>query len=159
MSGDSGSGWDYESLVILVGWVTGALTFVISWIWCIASYGFLFGLGLGWLPSAILAVIVGLTCGWLWPVVCVVLVIGLIGFLTLIFSDFFGVNETLALLLSVAVLVGGTLFFRRASRKDVPASADPEEKQRLSENAQLKTDGEIRNVEGVWLPPEGENRT
>ncbi len=39
------------------------LVFLGSWIYCIASYGFLLGLGLGWLPSGILAAVVS----FLWP--------------------------------------------------------------------------------------------
>lgn len=31
------------------------VTFCLAYIYCIASYGFLFGLGLGWIPSLILA--------------------------------------------------------------------------------------------------------
>lgn len=44
-------------------WVVGVPTFIGTWIWCINEYGFLLGVGLGWLPSMIVAVIVGA----LWP--------------------------------------------------------------------------------------------
>ena len=47
--------------------INGFLVFVISYIYCIFSYGFLFGLGLGWLPSLILAFIAGL----IWPLVAI----------------------------------------------------------------------------------------
>jgi len=47
------------------------LVFIGGWIYCIASYGFLFGLGLGWLPSGIMAALVS----FLWPIVAVGLVI------------------------------------------------------------------------------------
>lgn len=43
--------------------VTAAVVFVGAWIYCIAEYGFLLGVGLGWLPAAIVAVIAGA----LWP--------------------------------------------------------------------------------------------
>jgi len=44
-----------------ISWV---LIFIGSWIYCIASYGFLLGVGLGWLPSLIVA-----TLGsFLWPI-------------------------------------------------------------------------------------------
>jgi hypothetical protein len=50
--------------VYVVGaWIVGVLTFVGCWIYCIASYGFLLGVGLGWLPSGIVAVI----AAFLWP--------------------------------------------------------------------------------------------
>jgi hypothetical protein len=51
--------------------ITGGIVFLGSWIYCAATYGFLFGFGLGWIPSAILAVIVGA----LWPVVAILLVL------------------------------------------------------------------------------------
>jgi len=39
--------------------------FLGTWIYCIATYGFLLGVGLGWLPAAIVGVIAGL----LWPLI------------------------------------------------------------------------------------------
>jgi hypothetical protein len=45
--------------------LTGGIVFIGSWIYCIAEYGFLFGVGLGWLPSIIVAVIAGA----LWPLI------------------------------------------------------------------------------------------
>ena len=51
--------------------ITGLIVFVGSWIYCIATYGFLFGVGLGWLPSFIVAVV----AGFLWPLIA--LVVGL----------------------------------------------------------------------------------
>ena len=50
---------------------TGAIVFIGSWIYCIAEYGFLLGVGLGWLPSMIVAGI----AGFLWPVIAIVLVL------------------------------------------------------------------------------------
>jgi hypothetical protein len=35
------------------------LTFAAAWFYCAATYGFLFGFGLGWLPAGILACFVG----------------------------------------------------------------------------------------------------
>lgn len=43
------------------------LTFIISYIYCITNYGFLLGLGLGWLPSIILALIVM----FVWPIILI----------------------------------------------------------------------------------------
>lgn len=42
--------------------------FIGSWIYCIAHYGFLFGVGLGWLPSIIVASVAAA----LWPVAALV---------------------------------------------------------------------------------------
>lgn len=41
----------YKRLSVVVAAVIAVISFFASWIYCIASYGFLFGLGLGWLPS------------------------------------------------------------------------------------------------------------
>ncbi len=49
----------------VIGFIVGFIVFTISYIYCIATYGFLFGVGLGWLPSAI----VGFIAGLLWPFV------------------------------------------------------------------------------------------
>jgi hypothetical protein len=43
--------------------ITWILVFLGCWIYCIDTYGFLFGVGLGWLPSGIVATIAAV----LWP--------------------------------------------------------------------------------------------
>lgn len=48
--------------------ITAFITFVGSWIYCIAEYGFLLGVGLGWLPSIIVAAIAGA----LWPLIALI---------------------------------------------------------------------------------------
>ena len=54
--------------------IAGALTFIAAYIYCTATYGFLLGFGLGWLPSGILAAIVGFAVVLLWgPVLLLVL--------------------------------------------------------------------------------------
>ena len=45
-----------------------AAVFIASWIYCIITYGYLLGVGLGWLPSLIVATIVA----FLWPVIAIV---------------------------------------------------------------------------------------
>ena len=47
--------------------VVGGITFVASWIYCVITYGFLLGVGLGWLPSIITAIIAGA----IWPVLVI----------------------------------------------------------------------------------------
>jgi hypothetical protein len=44
----------------------GLITFISLWIYCIAAYGFLFGVGLGWLPSLIVAVLTYFLAVLLW---------------------------------------------------------------------------------------------
>lgn len=51
--------------------ITGFIVFIGTWIYCIAEYGFLLGVGLGWLPSMIVAVIAGA----LWPLIALVIVV------------------------------------------------------------------------------------
>ena len=67
-----------EGIGIPVGIAGAALTFIASWIYCMSAYGFLFGFGLGWLPSAILAVLVGFALRYLWPIAALILVAGAI---------------------------------------------------------------------------------
>lgn len=51
-------GW-YETIAKIVA----VPVFIGVWIYCIFAYGFLLGVGLGWLPAMIVAVI----AGFLWP--------------------------------------------------------------------------------------------
>ncbi len=51
--------------------ITAFITFIGSWIYCIATYGFLLGVGLGWLPSIIVAVIAGA----LWPLIALAIAV------------------------------------------------------------------------------------
>jgi hypothetical protein len=48
--------------------VTGFVTFVSCWIYCVSTYGFLIGVSIGWFPSAIAACVVGA----LWPLAVLV---------------------------------------------------------------------------------------
>ncbi len=63
--------WDFEEIYHIGRTITGIISFIISYIYCIASYGFLLGLGLGWIPSLIVAFI----AGFLWPLIVIILVI------------------------------------------------------------------------------------
>ena len=49
----------WERNYLPIAWVTGLITFFACWIYAIASWGFLLGLGLGWIPSFFVAVIIG----------------------------------------------------------------------------------------------------
>jgi len=51
--------------------ITAFITFIGSWIYCIYEYGYLLGVGLGWLPSLIVAAIVGA----LWPLILLAIII------------------------------------------------------------------------------------
>lgn len=65
----------FEDIVLVgipltVGVLAGIATFLGAWIYCASEYGFLFGFGLGWIASGILAAIIGFTLRFLfWPIV------------------------------------------------------------------------------------------
>jgi hypothetical protein len=54
--------------------ITSFITFIGSWIYCIVTYGYLLGVGLGWLPSIIVAVIAGI----LWPLIAGVIALAIV---------------------------------------------------------------------------------
>jgi MFS family permease len=58
------AGYAADDALYRVGFlITWVVAFLGCWIYCIASYGFLIGVGIGWLPSAIAATVVA----FLWP--------------------------------------------------------------------------------------------
>lgn len=61
----------------IIAKIVAVPVFIGVWIYCIFAYGFLLGVGLGWLPAMIVAVI----AGFLWPII--LLAIGGIIFLIL----------------------------------------------------------------------------
>ena len=56
----------YLGIGLVLGWIAAIITFFASYLYCIAAYGFLFGLGLGWLPSGILSAVVFFAVMFLW---------------------------------------------------------------------------------------------
>jgi hypothetical protein len=54
-------------------WITAVISFIACWIYAIASWGFLLGVGLGWIPSLFIAAI----AGFIWPLLALVLIVGL----------------------------------------------------------------------------------
>ncbi len=56
----------YLGIGYILGSISAVLTFIGAYIYCVATYGFLLGLGLGWLPSGILAMIVFWGVAFLW---------------------------------------------------------------------------------------------
>lgn len=62
-----------DSLYLRIGGALGVIpalaTFIGGWWYCAATYGFLLGFGLGWLPSAILAAIVFFAIMILWGLI------------------------------------------------------------------------------------------
>jgi hypothetical protein len=62
---DSEFDW-YFLIGNLIGGLGAIVAFFGGWWYCAATYGFLFGFGLGWLPSSILAVISFFALKLLW---------------------------------------------------------------------------------------------
>ena len=60
-----------------IGWIcaalTGPATFLGIWIYCAVTYGLLLGLGLGWIPALMLALVVAVATIFLWPVAAIVI--------------------------------------------------------------------------------------
>lgn len=57
----------YRLVGNILGGIGALCAFLGGWFYCASAYGFLFGFGLGWLPSAILAAIVFGVLRYLWP--------------------------------------------------------------------------------------------
>lgn len=66
--------------------ITAVLTFLGCWIYAIASWGFLLGVGLGWIPSFFIAII----AGFIWPLFALILVLGVIALLILGWPELYG---------------------------------------------------------------------
>lgn len=64
----------YLALGSMFGILLGLASFVGSWWYCVYTYGYLLGFGLGWLPSAILATIVFLALRYLWALFVTVII-------------------------------------------------------------------------------------
>jgi len=54
--------------------ITAVISFFACWIYAFVEWGFLLGVGLGWIPSIFIAVI----AGFIWPLLALVLVVGLV---------------------------------------------------------------------------------
>jgi hypothetical protein len=50
------------------GFIVGGLVFLACWAYAVATYGFFLGVGLGWLPAAVIGVI----AGFVWPAIALV---------------------------------------------------------------------------------------
>ena len=49
-----------------VGGILGVLAFIATWVFCIARFGLVFGIGLGWIPAAIVGMVLSVLVAWLW---------------------------------------------------------------------------------------------
>lgn len=60
---------DFEYIYLIGRAITGVIVFIGCWIYAIGTYGFLLGVGLGWIPSFIVAAI----ASFLWPLIALAL--------------------------------------------------------------------------------------
>lgn len=58
--------------------ITGVIAFLACWVFAIVSWGFLIGVGLGWIPSIFIAIIAGL----IWPLLA--LAVGAVALLIIV---------------------------------------------------------------------------
>ena len=65
----------YFSIGKVIGLIVGVLIFIAAYIYCLPAYGIRFGLGLGWLPSGLLAVGVGWFAMVVWAPVLVIITV------------------------------------------------------------------------------------
>jgi hypothetical protein len=70
-------GSEYNQLSLMAASLVGSLTFFGSWVYVVVGFEFAWGIALGWLPSAILAVIAFALGYLLWPV-AIFLVLGVL---------------------------------------------------------------------------------
>ncbi len=68
----------YFRVGFIIGAVVAVVTFIGSWWYCAANYGFLLGFGLGWLPAAIAAAIAGGLAALLWGPVLLLIGFGVL---------------------------------------------------------------------------------
>jgi hypothetical protein len=58
----------YDNVGMVLALVALPVVFLGSWIYCALTYGFILGVGLGWLPSFVCAVVAAVFMKWLWPI-------------------------------------------------------------------------------------------
>lgn len=64
---------DWVSVYRIGGFITAAIAFIACWIYAVISWGLLLGIGLGWIPS----LFIGAIAGFIWPLLALVLVLGI----------------------------------------------------------------------------------
>jgi len=95
-------GATYAGVGFVFGVIAGIVTFIAAWAYCVMSYGFVLGLGLGWFPAAICAGIVGWATVFLWGIaLLIILAIG--GFLLISIAN---LHSNLVLHLALGAAIG-----------------------------------------------------
>jgi hypothetical protein len=72
----------YAGIDVVFGVAAGAVTFIGAWAYCVMTYGFVLGLGLGWFPAAICAGIIGWATVFLWGA-ALLIILAISGFVLL----------------------------------------------------------------------------
>ena len=102
----------YAGIGFVLGFAVGIATFVSAWAYCVLTYGFVLGLGLGWIPAGICAGIVGWATVFFWGAALLILAIS--GFVLI--AVFSGVHSGLAWSLAVGAAVGWLIWRVSPSR-------------------------------------------
>jgi hypothetical protein len=76
------AGIAYAGIGFVFGVAAGVVTFVSAWAYCVMTYGFVLGLGLGWFPAAICAGVVGWATVFLWGA-ALLIILAISGFVLL----------------------------------------------------------------------------
>ena len=73
---ESDDGLSYLKIGEMLGGVAAFVTFVGAWIYAITTAGFVLGVALGWIPAALLAVIVAVAVRFLWGPILFIIGLG-----------------------------------------------------------------------------------
>jgi hypothetical protein len=61
----------YMGGALIIGFISAFITFLACWFHAVEEWGFLLGVGLGWLPSFFVAIIFGFILGAIWPLIVI----------------------------------------------------------------------------------------
>jgi hypothetical protein len=103
----------YAGIGFAFGIGAGVITFIGAWIYCVATYGFVLGLGLGWFPAAICAGIIGWATVFLWgAALLIILAVGGLALIALLPS----MHSSFALHIALGAGVGWLIWRVSPSR-------------------------------------------
>ena len=57
----------YKAVSAILGAIVGLITFLWCWGYAISQWGWFIGLGVGWFPASIIAILAGFATFGLWP--------------------------------------------------------------------------------------------
>jgi hypothetical protein len=93
----------YAGIGFVFGVAAGVVTFIGAWAYCVMTYGFVLGLGLGWFPAAICAGIIGWATVFLWGA-ALLIILAISGFVLIAMLP--GLHSGLVLHLALGAGIG-----------------------------------------------------